>query len=410
MRRPCFGPWRPGLLVGTAAFLLSSPAPSRANPKGDDGGERGEGLVFASAINRLAAKQLPVTFQLAGGSEAGAESRPVSIVAVRYCGPFEGGRGRLLALVRRGEAAAQPLLEGARSCKDKPDDVARRAASVAGDGPIALVEILAAPSATRLRFSVGGVATAGEGASALAADLARAKAAGPLATVDTAGLRLATAGGGSLTFDLTVLFPKGGDLVRAAVTPSAGDGPHAAKSSLVDQAAAPAATDAMVGATLELANRILALYTQDDPLVLQVQGDTVEIRALQLSGATGSLTLTGRATSRSLAQSLRVGIDAAGADLEISQVRAEAETEDCSGASFMAAVACRGRNAARAAGAAAFAAGMNAHYRGQPLRALVVPPPFSFEVAGRRLTLRPTLLRASSAAGVVTLYGGLDVD
>ena len=312
--------------------------------------------------------------------------------------------------MRRGEAAAQPLLEGARSCKDKPDDVVRRAASVAGDGPLALVEILATPSPARLRFSIGGIATAGEGAGALAADLARAKAAGPLATVDTAGLRLASAGGGSLTFDLAVLFPKGGDLVRATVTPSDGDGTRPTKSSLLDQAGAPLASDAIVGATLALANRILALYTQDAPVVLQLQGDTVEIRSLQLSGGTGSLTLTGRATSRSLAQSLRVGIDAAGADLEISQVRAEAESEDCSGASFMAAVGCRGRNAARAAGAAAFAAGMNAHYRGQPLRALVVPPPFSFDVAGRRMTLRPTLLRVGCAAGVVTLYGGLDVD
>ena len=53
---------------------------------------------------------------------------------------------------------------------------------------------------------------------------------------------------------------------------------------------------------------------------------------------------------------------------------------------------------------------MNAHYRGQPLRTLVVPPAFSFDVGGRRMTLRPTLLRVSSAAGVVTLYGGLDVD
>ena len=257
----------------------------------------------------------PSPFQLPAGSEAGAEPRTVSIVAVRTCGSVDGARGRLLALVRRGEAAAQPLLEGARSCKDKPDDVARRAASVAGDGPLALVEILAAPSATRLRFSIGGIATAGEGASALAADLARAKAAGPLTTVDTTGLRLASAGGGSLTLDLAVLFPKAGDVVRATVTPSGGDGTRAAKSSLLDQAGAPVASDAIVGATLALANRILALYTQDDPMVLQLQGDTVEIRSLQLSGATGTLTLTGRATSRSLAQSLRVGIDAAGADL-----------------------------------------------------------------------------------------------
>ena len=42
---------------------------------------------------------------------------------------------------------------------------------------------------------------------------------------------------------------------------------------------------------------------------------------------------------------------------------------------------------------------MTGRYRGQLLRTLVVPPPFSFEIGGRRMTLRLTPTRASASAG-----------
>jgi hypothetical protein len=53
---------------------------------------------------------------------------------------------------------------------------------------------------------------------------------------------------------------------------------------------------------------------------------------------------------------------------------------------------------------------MASRYRGQPLRTLAVPPPFSFEVGGRRLTLRLTPTRASATAGAVIVHGKADFE
>jgi hypothetical protein len=71
---------------------------------------------------------------------------------------------------------------------------------------------------------------------------------------------------------------------------------------------------------------------------------------------------------------------------------------------------CNIRNAARGPAAAALAATMTSRYRGKVLRTLVVPPPFSFEVGGRRMTLRLTPTRASATAGNLVVHGRADVE
>jgi hypothetical protein len=91
---------------------------------------------------------------------------------------------------------------------------------------------------------------------------------------------------------------------------------------------------------------------------------------------------------------VRLAIESAGADLKIAEVRAEAELEDC-GASSVASLGCKARNAARSTAAAALASGMTARYRGQLLRALAPPPPFSFDLGGRHLTLALTPTRVA---------------
>ena len=53
---------------------------------------------------------------------------------------------------------------------------------------------------------------------------------------------------------------------------------------------------------------------------------------------------------------------------------------------------------------------MTSRYRGKPLRTLVAPPPFSFEVGGRRMTLRLTPTRASAAGGNLIVHGKADVE
>jgi hypothetical protein len=71
---------------------------------------------------------------------------------------------------------------------------------------------------------------------------------------------------------------------------------------------------------------------------------------------------------------------------------------------------CNIRNAARGPAAAALASAMTQRYRGKLLRTLIVPPPFSFEVGGRRLTLRLTPTRASATAGSLVVQGKADLE
>jgi len=91
-------------------------------------------------------------------------------------------------------------------------------------------------------------------------------------------------------------------------------------------------------------------------------------------------------------------------------VHADPQLENCAALSGAQSMGCNVRNAARGPAAAALAAAMTSRYRGKPLRTLAVPPPFSFEVGGRRLTLRLTPTRASSTSGNLIVHGKADVE
>jgi hypothetical protein len=161
---------------------------------------------------------------------------------------------------------------------------------------------------------------------------------------------------------------------------------------------------------MRFANRIAALYSEDGPLVLDVERESVEIRNIQLAATEGTLSIRGRATSRTIAETAQVRIESAGADLRLAEVRAEVETEDCNALSGAAAARCTVRNAARGPAASALAAALTSRYRGRPLRAFIAPPPFSFDLGGRRMTMRLVPVRASSAGGSLIVYGKADVE
>jgi hypothetical protein len=395
--------------AGLAALLgLASAAPARA----EDRGERGEALLLGAAVNRLVAKQLPVTFQLRGERASGIAPLKVTLSEARYCGAVDASHGRLIGVVRPGEEPSRPVLTGARDCQDTLEEVSHRLP--AGTDAAAVVELVAEWSPWQLRFSIGSVSATGEGAGPMSAALARTKAAGPLGSVDTAGLRLEAARGASLTLDLAVGFGKADDAVLMTLTPgelAQGDGAgKERRPAFVDATGAPAGTDAVMGALFPLANRVVALFSQDGPLVLELERQVVEVRALQISGGNGTLTVRGRATPRAIPETVRLSIDATGADLKIAEVRAEPELEDCAALSSLAALGCRARNTARVGAVAAIASGMTAHYKGQLLRVLLAPPPFSFELAGRRLTLRLAPTRARATPTGVIVYGRADLD
>jgi hypothetical protein len=392
-------------LLGTTLALSAALAPpARAQTE-----ERGEALVLGGAINGYLAKKLPVAFEIPGDRAAGAPSVNLTLLEARYCGALDATRGRLIGVVRlAGEtptAAPTPsVLASPRDCQDKLEDVARR--SPAGSGALAVVDILVAWAPWQLKVSIGNAATSGDGAASLGAALARAKGTGALATIDTSAIRLATARGAALTLDLAVSFVKVGDGVLATFTPAGRGSGREPRPSLLDPPGAPPGADGMVGATFALASRVVTMFNQDGPLVLEAEGQVIEVRALQLAGGNGVATVRGRATSRSLAETVALTIDAAGADLKVVEVHAEPELEDCGAAGL----GCRVRNAARAAAASAAAAALTARYRGQLLRTFLQPPPFSFDVGGQPLTLRltPTRVRATAAGPVI--YGKVDLD
>jgi hypothetical protein len=386
--------------------LASAPGARAAEPD-----ERGEALLFGAAVNRFVAKQLPVTLQLRGKRAEGIAPLKVTLSEARYCGAVDAGHGRLVGIVRPGAEllAGAPVRMGAHDCQDKLDEVARRLP--AGGDATGVVEIIAEWTPWQLRLSIGDIATSGDAGGALSGALARTKAAGPLETVDTAGLHLETGRGASLDLDLAISFAKADDAVLMTLTPAGtiGDG-RERRPSFLDAAGAAPGTDAIAGALFPLTNRLVGLLSQDGPLVLEFDRQAVEVRALQLSGGNGTLTVRGRATPRGIPESVRLTIEAAGADLKIAEVRAEPELEDCNAAVGVAALGCRARNTARAAAVAGIASGLTNRYKGQLLRSLLPPPPFSFDLGGRHLTLRLAPTRARATAAGVSVYGRAELE
>ena len=390
-----------------AAEAVAAPAPS---PPTADPADRAEALLLGSAINRFVAKQLPMSFAVRGDHDAGTGAEDVTLVDARFCGGKDASHGRFVGVLRPAAGATGPLpaLE-ARDCHRKLGEVAKRLAAAPDACALAAAELVAEWIPGELRVSLGDVAAAGDGARALDRTAGRAKAAGPLATVDTSGLRLDTERGASLTFDLALSFPKG-DGVLATLTIACPGCVPVARPPFVSATGAPSDSDGVAGATVRFANRLAALYAEDGPLVLDMNGQTVEIRGVQITGGDGSLTVHGRATSPSLGENAQVRIESTGADLRFSEVQAEVETENCGALSGGAAMRCRLRNAARGPAGSALAGAMTSQYRGTLLRTLIAPPPFSFDLGGRRMTLRLTPTRASAAGGAVVVYGKAEVE
>jgi hypothetical protein len=391
------------------AVLLSLAAGTRA--RADERDERGEALLLGAAVNRFVGKQLPVTLQLRGKRAEGIAPLKVTLSEARYCGAVDAGHGRLLGVLRPGAEppAGAPVLTGAYDCQDKLEEVAHRLP--AGGDATGVIEIVAEWTPRQLRLSIGDITTSGDASGALSAALARTKASGPFETIDTAGIRLETGRGPSLELDLGISFVKADDAILMTLTPAgtSGEG-RERRPTFLDPAGAPVGTDAIAGALFPLANRVVALLSQDGPLVLEFEGQAVEVRSLQVSGGNGMLAVRGRATPRSIPESVRLAIEATGADLKIAEIRAEPELEDCNAAAGVAALGCRARNTARAAAVAGIASSLTARYKGQLLRVLLAPPPFSFELGGRHLTLRLTPNRARATAAGVSVYGRAELE
>jgi hypothetical protein len=210
-----------------------------------------------------------------------------------------------------------------------------------------------------------------------------------------------------------VTFPSGRDgvwllAVPADRAPPGRREPPPAPS--LDVAAGSDGDGAQLSVTYPLANRMLAFFGQDGPLVLPLEGQSIEIREIQLGGAEGALTARAKATSRELQETLRLTIESSGADLKITRVAAEPELESCAELSTFAALGCKARNAARMGAASAAAAAITNRYRGERLRALSpAPPETSVELEGVRLDVRFTPARIRSTSSAVIATGEIEI-
>jgi hypothetical protein len=417
--------------LGIACLLGAAAAPARAQPadaargaERSDAPERADAFLGTSALNRFAQSLLPVPIEIPASRAAGVPASSLTIDEARFCGTTAGGHGRLLAVVRRaggapadaGPAPAQvpaSVLGGEEDCALRLSEIAGRGGGDGGAEPAAaaaVVEILAAWAPSRLRLSLGEIAGTRGGGAGVAQALARAKAAGPLATVETGAINLATSRTAMQSLALAIAFPPGHDGVWLTAVPAERAPPPRQARPAIDPASMPGSADTQLMATIPFANRVLAVLGQDGPLVLKLNGQTVEVRDLHLGGVEGTLTVWGRATSRERRETVRVTIEAAGPDLKIVKVRAEAEPESCAAMSAIAGIGCRARNTARSAGAATAAATLNDRYRGQLLRSLSSPPTTTTEIDGLRLRVGFTPIRVQSLTGAVSIAGRIEIE
>jgi hypothetical protein len=177
-----------------------------------------------------------------------------------------------------------------------------------------------------------------------------------------------------------------------------------------DHLTLPEGADATLRINDALANRLLTQATQEGPLVVPIDRQSIELGNLHLTSNDDRATVRARATPRGLGESVGLAVDAAGGDLKVVEVRAQPELEDCAGLSMMSALGCRARNAARSAVANTLAAELTGRTRGQTVRSLAAIPAASITVGAQRLRVRVTPTRLRSTPAGLTATGAIDVN
>ncbi|HEX3694706.1 MAG TPA: hypothetical protein VH374_04885 [Polyangia bacterium] len=405
------------------AVAVSLPAVARAASEG----ERADAALSAAATNRILGKVLPVAYDLAAAATsnpapttpspdagpAAPASVTVWLVDARYCGVAEGGRGRMVGVVRSTEARlASSALDGAATCAAKLDDLLKRDA-IAAAGDAAVVSLLLAPSEQGgLRISIGALAAGPGVAPVVAAALAHARTTNEtIRVIDTTARVLTFPGLPPQAYDVAIRFLKGDEGVALRLMPSATPPGHAPPTAAPPEALAiPEGSDGALRASFALGNRLLAQATRDGPLTVDVQGQAIDVTALRADGADHRLAVRGRATPRGLGESAHIAVEATGADLRVAEVRAEADNEDCAAYSMMAALGCRARNTARQAAAATLAGELTRQFGGQVLRTLAPIPPAALTLGPRRLQARLRATRLSASGSGLTAAGTIEFD
>jgi hypothetical protein len=219
-----------------------------------------------------------------------------------------------------------------------------------------------------------------------------------LLTIPTGDTRINT-DNGALTLYAMPVFLRSSIDVAIWLSPPGGN-----PSAQVERGSAEARGPRLVGDAnaaveipLSLANQVLSRLTGQRALTISVNREDIDLQDMSAqvsgSGERTRLTVIGKASPRSLRETMTCTAAGAGDPLRLSFVQMSPQLEDCSGLGTMAAVACSVRNGARTTAAEAFASSLNQRYQGQAVHELASPQDVRFTIAGQRIELVGSLLR-----------------
>ena len=362
----------------------------------------------ASLVDRLIAAQLPIDLTLprtagpapaptGGSADAGAVQTVAvaSLTDLRYCGPDKGG-GRFRAAIRVGGTGAEaprPFgLDGDKGCSEALPDLGKRLQEIAGDGNVVVADVEASWRAWELHFTLARVSNGGHPRPPAGLEARR-----ELFSIATSGLRVDT-DAGALAIHVVPGFAADAIELVAFVGEAGAPPPARSAAPPVSGAVAGMPADATVTADIpySFANQLLRFFTTPTPLKVQLDREIIDVSSASIWGSAAGITVSASAMPRSVRESQRLTAQAAGDDLRVSAIRAEAQLESCAGQGMMASIGCNARNSARNAAASAMGATVTAHYQGAFLRELAGHQELRFEIASRRIGLDGDLLRIAA--------------
>ena len=359
---------------------------------------------------------LPLDLVLPGATQKSADGSVTesavgaALTDLRYCGVTDRGAGRFRAVIRMagafggGTVPSPSALAGDEGCRKSLNDLANPAsasATATADSPgtqdVVVADVEAVWRSWELRLTITRTSSPSPPKPGPPRPLGGLDGHRDLFTISTSGFRIVTDAGQAIVFHVAPTFAV--DAIELGVILGEGGAVPPASRSAMGGPALVLSGDATVAADLPyaFANQILRQLTQAEPFPIQVDRDVVDLQNASVSGTSGGMMLTGTATPRSVRESVRLAVQAGGADLRVAAVRADAMLENCGELGVLAAIGCNTRNAGRNVAAGAFAAAMTQKYQGQLVRELPGTQGFRFELGNRRLELRGDLLHLASS-------------
>jgi hypothetical protein len=372
-------------------------------------GEAARVRVSAALLDDTVQTLLPTLIRLPVVGQPSAENRPTlaTMTELKYCGAGDRGAGRFRALLRL-EASAGPTvaLLGKTGCQGALADMAKRAGEGNEEAGIVVADLEAVWQPWELRFTVARAeGTTKLSKTRLAAVLEKRH---ELMTISIGDVRIQT-DSGTIPLYAVPSFLSGA--VEIAVV-LGGSGAPSAPEKLARANGAPvwtADSNMTADVPLSFANQLLRRLTWNQPLVVSVNRDDVEVRNVSIAGEgageTARVTLTGQATPASIRETARWTVITSGDPMQMLSIQMTPQMENCSGLGAMAAVGCNVRNGARSAAAEGFASSLTQRYQGAPIHQLGSPQTLRFSLAGERFVLSGDLLRLTFVQRGITAVG-----